>query len=142
MIKLRKATYDDCNILFEWANDPSVRANSFNTKAIEIDDHRTWLKKKLTDKNTDLFIVTYNNDNVGTIRLDKDADESIISYSIDKNYRGRGIGTKVLDVIKKEMQELTLVGFVKKENIPSIKAFEKAGYIRFDEENQIKFISK
>ena len=104
MIKLRKATYDDCNILFEWANDPSVRANSFNTKAIEIDDHRTWLKKKLTDKNTDLFIVTYNNDNVGTIRLDKDADESIISYSIDKNYRGRGIGTKVLDVIKKEMQ--------------------------------------
>ena len=112
MIKLRKATYDDCNILFEWANDPSVRANSFNTKAIEIDDHRTWLKKKLTDKN------------------------------IDKNYRGRGIGTKVLYVIKKEMQELTLVGFVKKENIPSIKAFEKAGYIRFDEENQIKFISK
>ena len=142
MIKLRKATYDDCNILFEWANDPSVRANSFNTKAIEIDDHRNWLKNKLIDKNTALFIVTYNNDNVGTIRLDKDGEELIISYSIDKNYRGRGLGTKVLDAIKKEMQELTLVGFVKKENIPSIKAFEKAGYIRFDEENQIKFISK
>jgi len=50
IIKLRKATYEDCYLLFDWANDDAVRANSFNSEKIDIETHKKWLEDKLQDK--------------------------------------------------------------------------------------------
>ena len=35
---LRSATVDDMNILFDWANEPSVRKNSFNCRFASYSD--------------------------------------------------------------------------------------------------------
>jgi len=37
MVFLRKATLSDIDLLYEWANDPVVRENSFSTESISYD---------------------------------------------------------------------------------------------------------
>ena len=39
---LRKATIEDMDLLFQWANDPVVRKNSFSTAEISYEEHTKW----------------------------------------------------------------------------------------------------
>lgn len=42
MVNLRKAEQSDMDLLFEWANDPAVRKNSFRSDPIPYADHVKW----------------------------------------------------------------------------------------------------
>lgn len=141
MVKLRVANKNDCELLFKWANDRTVRQNSFNTQDISFDTHIKWFNSKIDDQNTIIFIITIEDKDVGQIRIDIQDNIGTINYSIDNKYRGRGIGTKALVIIKEIMKDIKIVGYVKKDNIASIKAFEKAGYEKKEYEEYIEFIS-
>ena len=39
---LRKATIEDMDLLFQWANDSVVRKNSFSTAEISYEEHMKW----------------------------------------------------------------------------------------------------
>lgn len=142
MLSLRRATKEDSMLLFEWINDPDVRKNSFNHNYIAIEDHLKWFESKLYDVNCDIYIITYNNKNIGILRLEKEGSYHKVSYLIDKNYRGKGIGTELLNYIKKKFFNRILIGYVKYDNVASIKAFEKSNYIKINKKNYIKFMSK
>ena len=142
MIKLRSANYEDCNLLFKWANDSQVRKNSFSPNDIDLESHIRWYEDKMKDENTSIFIVLKDNVEVGQIRVDISDNKGFIHYSIDKNYRGQGIGTEILQLIKLEITKVNLIGYVKKENIASMKAFEKAGYEKIEYGDFMEFIYK
>ena len=60
---------------------------------------------------------------VGQVRLEIKNNNAIICYSIDRNFRGRGYGEKILDLLEKEIKIHMpfinkLIGDVKYENIP------------------------
>ena len=44
---LRKATIEDRDLLFQWANDPLVRKNSFSTAEIAYEEHVDWYNRVL-----------------------------------------------------------------------------------------------
>ena len=46
-IFLRKATYEDMDLIFKWANDSAVRNNAFNQEKIEYQEHKKWFKSCL-----------------------------------------------------------------------------------------------
>ncbi|SHH20808.1 GNAT family N-acetyltransferase [Tepidibacter thalassicus] len=140
-IQLRLANYKDCDLLFNWANDDLVRKNSFNSSKIDYSEHRKWFRSKIESNNSKIYICILNNKNIGQVRIDIEEHTGMINYSIDKDYRGLGIGTEILKLIKSQFSNLILIGRVKYGNIPSIKAFEKAGYIKFEKENYIEFIA-
>ncbi|HBI93809.1 MAG TPA: hypothetical protein DDY58_16075, partial [Terrisporobacter glycolicus] len=96
MISLRSANYEDCTLLFKWANDSQVRKNAFSTNNIDLESHIKWYENKMNDENTRIFIVLKDNVEVGQIRVDISDNKGFIDYSIDKNYRGQGIGTQIL----------------------------------------------
>lgn len=56
MLSLRKVIYEDYYLLFEWTNDEEVRKNSFSYDKVDIDTHKLWLKNKLQDENTQLYL--------------------------------------------------------------------------------------
>ncbi|WP_158534739.1 GNAT family N-acetyltransferase [Romboutsia maritimum] len=141
MLNLRKVTYEDCYLLFKWINDEAVRKNSFNSENIDIQEHKLWLKKKLQEENTKLYIILKDDCDVGVIRIEKNQEEYIISYSIAREFRGQKIGKQILIYIKEFMKGKKLVGLVKHDNIASIKAFEGAGYKKIIEKEYIKFVS-
>jgi len=140
----RKATIDDCDLFFKWANDKEVRANAFNSKPIIYEEHVQWFSKKILSLDCFLYICYEKDIPIGQIRVDIENNVGIIAYSIDSQNRGKGYGTKMLemivDQIKKEDVKISILkGKVKYENIASQKAFEKAGYECKNNEKYIEY---
>lgn len=142
--KLRKVTSNDCDLIFEWANDKSVRENSFNSEKINYDEHIRWFNRKLISEESLMYILKVKSNEVGMIRLDKiDQLSYLINYSIAKEHRGNGYATVLLKIIKELNPSNILIGKVKNNNLGSIKAFLNSGYNMKEEESDIKiFFSK
>ena len=56
LINIREATHHDTKLIFNWSNDPLVRAQSFNSNNIEFESHENWFKEKLQNDNSLLLI--------------------------------------------------------------------------------------
>lgn len=126
------ANESHCDLIYEWTNDDEVRKNSFNINKIPYDEHVNWYSKKLKDIECNIYLLANSNKNIGVVRNEKKGNENVISYSIDKDYRGKGYGYKILSKFEEELiksnKDIVLTAYVKKENISSIKIFQKLSY--------------
>jgi len=133
LLQVRRAQLNDLQLLFHWINDPLVRQFSLNPEPIPLVTHTAWFQYKLSDKNCYIFIAEIRQEPIGMIRFDIHQGEAIISYLIDKNFRGKGLGTLMLSAGILKFKNLNLPvkhvsGLVQKENTASIKAFTKVGF--------------
>jgi len=130
---LRPVTEADTMLLFDRANDPEVRRNSFNTEPIPLEIHQIWLQNKLRDPGCVFYIAEVNKLPAGMIRFDIQGNTATISYLLDKSFRGKGIGTlllqKGLEALKKQKPAVTkAVGYIQESNLASIAAFKKNNF--------------
>lgn len=79
---LRKVLSSDMDMLFQLANDETVRSNAFHTSPISYDEHREWFRNVLEDSSQLQFILMSENQPVGQIRLTVDGNQAEIAYSI------------------------------------------------------------
>lgn len=126
----RKATLADGRLYWHWANDPEVRRSAFNSEPISWEKHQEWFTARESDSNSILLIFESQYGPVGQIRLDGGAAQMKISYSVARQYRGKGIGKKImLEVILASPPFATrFLAEVKKENLTSVNIFEKLGF--------------
>ncbi len=156
-IFLRKATLEDAELLFSWANDMDVRRNAFQQQDIMWEEHAAWMHKKLGDENCHIYIaridMTHVSDElegaerihifdspptvaserpIGQVRLDVKDGRAEIDYSIDVQYRGKGYGTVMLNQVMQlpGLGVRTFVAKVKPGNLASVRVFEKCGFIK------------
>jgi UDP-2,4-diacetamido-2,4,6-trideoxy-beta-L-altropyranose hydrolase len=132
-VNLRKAVETDCKLFFDWANDPIVRKNSINKEPIKWEDHEKWFYQKLKNKNTHLFLFSIENDLFGQLRFDKVQDYWLISFSLDKNYRGMGLAEVMVHKSMVEMKRIINSSFVLKaqvwdQNIASANIFKNLNF--------------
>lgn len=137
---LRLVAETDVDILFDWANEPAVRKNSFSSKTICYEEHKKWFEKLLENKNCRQYIYMYEGKEIGQARITVNGEEAEIGYSICAKMRGQGHGSKLLELVYRQVQQdfprvQKLIGNVKPENTASQKAFVKAGF----EETYIAF---
>ena len=143
MIMLRRCTYSDMDIIYKWINDDEVRTNSFNSDYIEYETHVKWFNEKINSDNSYMYIILNNNKEIGTIRLEKHNSKAIISYLISNEYRGKGYGNKVIDLIKKEaiINNIDILeAVVKKDNIASRKIFINNGFFEIQENDRYLYL--
>ena len=127
---LRLAEIEDVRQYYEWANDKEVRKNAFNTNFIEWENHINWFTSKLDDNNTRLFVMcNAQNIPVGQVRIDKNDNNWIIDYSIDKDYRKQGLGTEIIRLLIKENINLRLIAHVKTDNVSSCRVFKNNNFV-------------
>jgi RimJ/RimL family protein N-acetyltransferase len=132
-LKFRLATADDVHLLFEWANDDLVRANSYNQQPILLENHAKWFNDKLRDPNA-IFLIFLNENElpVGQVRYQINGGEAVVGILIDKTHRGKGYASKMLsiaaDYFHRLNPDIEIHAFVKVTNMPSYQAFVKAGY--------------
>lgn len=86
---LRVANENDIQLLFDWANDPKVRENSFSTDYIQYADHIKWFTAIMNDKHRKQYIAEVNGQPVGQIRVAVDGEKAMIGYSVAKEFRGK-----------------------------------------------------
>ena len=147
-ITLRDADKGDMEITFNWASDSYVRRYSFSQTEITFETHSEWFINKLKNPETFYFVALLDNKIIGSIRYDIEDEEAIIDYLIDPQFHGRGLGTIILKLGFQKLRRYCsgverVAGYVMKENLASIRAFEKAGYYsHFTEKGSFKFVKK
>ena len=147
-LKLRKAQLSDLDLYFRWANDPDARQNAVLAKQITYDEHCAWFSKKVTSKDTCLWVLEQNEAPIGQIRFDIDRvqKETTISYFIAQEYRGQGIGLSIVKMglelfFKTEENILFINAVVKSTNGASLKIFDNLGFrINKDENGFLHYI--
>ncbi|MGG6231418.1 GNAT family N-acetyltransferase [Tenacibaculum sp. SDUM215027] len=137
LINVREANLNDINLLFDWANDELTRKNSFNSHEISFKEHEQWFTSKFKNSNSLFFIGMINNKSIGLVRYEIGEENTIVSISIDKNFRGKKLAPSLLKESSKsyfKKSKKPILAYIKKENIASVKSFEKAGYTFYLEE--------
>lgn len=134
MIFLREASAEDCDLLYEWANDPKVRENSFHTEQISYKEHVSWFARMMEADEVRQFILMDQDQPVGQIRIRLQGEEAEIGYSVPASHRGKGYGRKLLELLFQKVQtDFSQVHFlaakVKAGNYASKKLFESEGYV-------------
>ena len=140
-LELREVNENDSEILFNWRNDLKVRRNAFDSNKIDMSSHNKWLRNKISDKKCKLYIFeTKLAHPIGQVRFDKINHEWVITYSIDKYFRGLGLGQIILKKSIEKIKKGSFNAIVKKENIASIKSFINLGFRKTArKDNSIKF---
>ena len=139
-LRLRAVREGDCKLLWQWANDLQVRTFAFSSTPILWEDHVQWFARKLQDSNCYIFIALDKQDQaIGQIRFDiLDNQQAEIDISLDQSKRGLGYGSELINLAVYEILCYTSVqafhAFIRPNNYPSIKVFEKAQFRKVGEE--------
>lgn len=132
-ISIRKATSLDVHITYEWANDKDTRLNSFSSQPISFENHQSWWQAKMKDSEALYLIGELDGSAACLIRFDKIADGAsyIIGINLDPIYRGKRLSHQILQAACNEffnVKSLPIEAYIKPDNMPSVKTFEKAGF--------------
>jgi UDP-2,4-diacetamido-2,4,6-trideoxy-beta-L-altropyranose hydrolase len=140
-LRLRPTESDDCRLLWEWANDPEVRAASFSSDPIEWERHVEWFDSKLRDPNSVLWVVTKDNCPIGQVRFQTFNLSAVVSLSIGPKYRGMGLSNAVLELAQTELFRNTEIknihAYVKPTNAASLKLLANAGFEQLPDTERI-----
>lgn len=131
---IRDAKSFDAELTYKWATSPDVRKYSFDKTPIIWATHKNWFTNKINDINCEYYILMNNGRCIGSLRFDIDNENNaMISYLIDPMFHGQGYGKIILEkgierLKGKHKNLLKVTGLVQKENIPSLKIFEKLNF--------------
>lgn len=134
-LSLRFATLDDLLLYYNWINDIQVRANSYQSEPINLEDHTKWFTSKINNPLFSFFVFeNHLGIPVGQVRIQiVNALESVIGISNATNFRGRGYASRMLvmatDEFFKNNPKQTISAYIKLDNKVSEKVFQKAGFV-------------
>ena len=96
MIKLRKITTNDLEMIRKWRMLPEVSKYMLNYRTITTEDQIKWFEKISNDKSCKYWIIQYKLEDIGLIsisEIDYNNKNCTWGYYIaDLNMRGKGIG--------------------------------------------------
>jgi UDP-2,4-diacetamido-2,4,6-trideoxy-beta-L-altropyranose hydrolase len=132
MVRVREAEAGDLRQLWEWANDPVTRANSFTPEPVSWDEHVGWFQRR-RDAGLPTLVVEHAGEPLATVRFD-DPAHSTISVTLAPASRGGGWGSACI-LAGLHFREQTMhassdvVAFIKPVNSASIRAFDAAAFV-------------
>lgn len=130
----RYATEDDVDLIYNWANEKAVRENSFCSDKIQYEEHIEWYKRLLEDKEHNIQLILMCDDTpVGQCRLRVEGSRAEMGISVDKEYRGTGVGNAIMtcacDWVRENRPDIkTIIARIKPKNEASMKAVMNAGF--------------
>lgn len=132
-MNIRNVSAEDAKLLYEWRNEEYVRVQSLNSEPLEWEAHQLWLEQTLRNAEIIIRIVEIQAQPIGMFRLNRVTDHDVhISIMVAPAFRGQGLGTQIINCASAACREsfgsVTLHAEIKIDNLPSQKAFLKAGY--------------
>jgi RimJ/RimL family protein N-acetyltransferase len=129
IINFRPAEQRDSARLISWRNDPKTRAFSIHTDVVSQEDHDQWFSGIVKADPARAFIAEEDGVPVGTVRRDIKGDGVYLSWTVNPECRGLGIGESMVDAFLKEYPS-PYKAFIKEDNNASIRIAEKCGFTR------------
>lgn len=133
-LNARPVNKNDEFLLFCWANDPEVRANSFSQNLINLEEHHFWFKSCLKNSNCKFYIVEgINHAPIGQVRFQKEDDKWLLHYSLSASFRGKCKSKSVLlaamTTFFNDVGNVSIQAKVKDHNVRSIRVFQSLGFV-------------
>lgn len=129
-LQIRLANLKDVERIFHLSNDPVVRACSIQNKPITWDSHKVWFQNAITNPCHRFYVVENSGGEfVAQVRFKLQGTQWITSISIHSDFRAKGLGVKILNLALTQMPQQNFLAYVKKQNVPSLCIFYKAGFI-------------
>ena len=131
---LRPARWADVQLLYDWQQDPGIRAASLQGGTVTWEGHQRWFEKRLRAGNCHTLLAEDGGDIVGVLRLDPapEADQLVVSLAVTPQARGRGWGGRLLAELFRFVQQHALAkclrAFIRLDNPASLACFARAGY--------------
>ena len=132
---MRRAKELDIQTLWTWRNDPTTIKNSATGKYITWNEHVKWFNNVINSGIVQIFVgLDADTDCLfGMVRfeLDKNSSSCEVSINLSRESRGEGLSRRLLlgAINNCEFQgPLTLLAYIKPQNIPSIRCFEGCGF--------------
>ena len=107
----------------------------FDAKPVDKAGHEIWIDKTLKNDLIAFYIVSFDGDEIGTVRFDfsDDYQKAEVGIYLAPEHQGRGLGAKMLligeEKAQKEFPTLKqIIARVVPDNIASEKMFIKSGY--------------
>jgi len=132
-LTIRPANRQDALLLFNWANDKTVRKNAIHSEEIKWENHIEWFNNRIENPSVQIFILEDKGNPLGQIRYEKKADYWIIDYSIDIKHRGNGLGQYIIKETMAYFTNTCLCAKVKIDNIASYSVFVKLAFKKVNE---------
>jgi UDP-2,4-diacetamido-2,4,6-trideoxy-beta-L-altropyranose hydrolase len=133
-LALRRAEEADCRLIWQWSNDPAARAVAFTTHQIPWEEHLAWWHTHFNVRDCLIYIAVGEDGPAGQVRYDIDGDTATISINVAPAFRGRGYGTRIIELGSEALFASSGLGkidaYVRPENTASIHAFLKAGFAK------------
>ena len=136
-IIMRPALPEDAQAIWEIRNHPSVLEQSGSTPLDDLESHKQWFERMyFGDGNNVCFVLDDGGKVIGYCRFDTRDDNNLaVSIGLDPDYHGRGLGHALLaGALAKYSGNFPIVAEMQKDNLPSLKLFEKNGFERFKED--------
>lgn len=130
---LRPVQQEDSHLIWEWANDPVTRSQSFSSDPIPWKRHQTWFEERLSDPLTHFYLAMGESARaIGQIRFQIDGETATVSVSLAPEQRGKGYGAQLIGSGSRQIwlatQVMEIHAYIKPDNLASIRAFSQAGY--------------
>ena len=127
---LREAGKNDCELLFNWANDFKVRTNSISKDPILWENHEKWFFEKINSDKSKIYILEIAGNPVGQIRFDYQNNSWVIDYSISSEMRGKGLGKILVNMSLPYFKGYNIAAFVHVTNYSSQAVFNQLNFIK------------
>ena len=139
-IYLRPITWEDTELILKWRNADSVRKHFIYQEPFTREGHENWIRTMIdTGMAVQMILCSLTEDRpIGSVYIrDIDRVHNKAEYGIfigEKDALGRGYGTRAAKLmIRYGFETLGLHKLMLRvlaENIPAIKSYEKAGFVR------------
>ena len=144
-LRLRRATMQDAEALFEWRNEPTARAMSYSSDPVSWSGHVRWLEARLASPHCLALLAEAQGLPVGQVRFDIEADRAVLSYALDVLVRGRGWSHWLVDsgvqLLRRQWPTLAVHAHVKVENSASRRVFSRLGWQERHDERGLVYVA-
>ena len=144
-MKLRRATSNDSAFFFNIRNEEQYRKMSIHTELISWPEHTAWFDIEIQKSNHHFFVIEENGQAIGVLRIQEKAKFPFVAIALIPEARGHGHGAGALQQacqIASQLGYKELRAEIKKENLPSVHAFEQAGFNRVDSVSELWLLAK
>lgn len=124
-MNIRQATIYDAEFLLRCRNES--RENYFDSKELALEEHTKWLRSKLTDLSTFIYIGEIVGEPIGYVRGWNCGEDWELSWGVVRCHRGVGLGTNLLRGVLALHPDRKWKANIKASNTPSLKIATKLG---------------
>jgi RimJ/RimL family protein N-acetyltransferase len=137
-ITIRCAALQDARRIWRLRDDPSARNFSGSTDPIPLDSHYRWFESKYFGPHAQnyCYVLEIDGEIAGYCRMDRDeiGNSYVVSIAVAEAFQGQGLGhallSRTLDLFLDSQEHFPVImARIRESNIPSIRLFEKNGFV-------------